>query len=145
MAEKLTREFIARQAIVHDTLPPLAREPHIVDRTFELPRGLYVATVGLFLGFVAVTALGFANPEMILPAAIFAIFIVAGFGVPAIWTRMEPQAPARAMTWQRFRREGISTLTGHNTAAQATVQVLILPALILVWGIATVMIAALVR
>ena len=59
------------------------------DRNFELPNGLYVATAGLYLGFLAVMAAGLGNPGLVIPMAIFAFFIVAGFGVPAIWTRLK--------------------------------------------------------
>ena len=42
-----------------------------IDRTFELPTGLYVATVGAYLTFLAVMALGFQSRNMILPMAVF--------------------------------------------------------------------------
>ncbi len=144
MAQKLNRATIAAHAIVHEA-PPAQREPHIVDRNFELPRGLYIATVGCYLTFLATTALAFSHAELIIPMAIFVLIILAGFGVPTIWTKLAPQAPARAKSWARFQREGIVSLTGHNTAGAATVQVLILPVLIVVWGLAVVTIAALVR
>ena len=94
---------------------------------------------------LAVTALGFSSPELIIPMVIFTFFIVAGFGVPAIWTRIAPEPADKALGWAKFKREGIATLTGRNTAGQATVQVLILPVLLLAWGVAVVTIAALVR
>ena len=87
---------------------------------------------------------GFANPEMVLPVAIFAVFVVAGFGVPAMWTRLAPGTRSRALSWERFRREGIITAYGPVSARDASVQVLILPVLIFLWGVFTVTIAALV-
>lgn len=143
MAERLARQLIAEKAIVHEA--PVLRRPHQVDRSFELPTGLYAATVGLFLAYLALMGTGFAHPEMILPMAIFVVFIVAGFGVPALWVTMKPESGQTAMSWSRFRRQGIMTQAGHSTAGAATVQVLILPALIFVWGLAVVTIAALVR
>ena len=71
--------------------------------------------------------------------------IVAGFGVPALWVRMKPENPQRPISWSRFMSEGIETLSGRLDAKSATVQVLILPTLIFLWGIATVTIAAIVR
>lgn len=144
MAQKLNLAAIVAHADVHAE-PPALRAPHIVDRTFELPRGLYIAMVGCYLTFLATTALAFAHAELIIPMAIFAFVILAGFGLSAEWTRMAPDAPKKAMSWARFQRDGITALTGHNTAGAATVQVLILPALIVVWGLAVVTIAALVR
>jgi hypothetical protein len=143
MVQKLDRATIARQAIVHDA-PPLARRNAPLDRSFELPTALYATTVALFLGYIALMAVGFANPEMILPVAIFVLFIVAAFGVPALWVRLQPDNPVRAMTMLRFRENGIETETGHCSAGAASVQVLILPVLLMAWGVAVVTIAAFV-
>lgn len=147
MAERLTREIVAEKAIVHTTLPALARPRHQVDvdRGFELPSVLYAATAGMFLAFLAVMAAGFAHPEMILPMAIFTIFIVGFFGVPALWVRMKPDHADRAKSWSRFIGEGVQTYTGHCKGRDAAVLVLLLPAIVLMWGIATVTIAAIVR
>lgn len=66
------------------------------------------------------------------------------FAVPALWTRMGPSNPVGALSWQRFQREGIATLTGRLGARDAAAQVRILPALVFFWGLACVTIAALV-
>ena len=142
MAERLTRQLIADKAIVHDTIPAVA--DFTVDRTFEVPSRLYVAMAGLFAAFLAVMAIGFPHKEMILPMAIFAIFLAGFFGVPALWVRMKPDNTVRPLTWSRFRANGIQTAHGRVTARDATIQMLILPTLILGWGIVVVTIAALV-
>jgi hypothetical protein len=142
MAEQTARELIADKAIIHEALP--VTQHALPDRCFELPTGLYAAVVGLFLGFIGVTAIGFASPGLGIPAAIFGFFILAAFGVPAIWTRLVPESEIKPQTWAVFRRDGIRTNTGHNTANQASIQVLMLPALIFLWGVAAVTIAALV-
>lgn len=143
MAERVTRELVAEKAIVHPEAALLP--PGIVDRSFEMPTGLYAAVAALFLGFMAVTGIGFATRELILPLAVIVLFIFAFFGVPAIWVRMVPESRRPSMSWNRFRREGIATEFGRLTANEAMVQVLILPVLIFLWGIATVTIAAIVR
>ena len=101
--------------------------------------------MGLFLTYLAIMAAGFPHPEMILPMSIFVLFIGAAFGVPALWVRMKPDNPTRALSWDRFRYDGISTGSGHLTAGEATVQVLLMPALIVFWGLCVVTIAAFVR
>ena len=108
------------------------------------PTALYVATAALYLGFMAVTAIGFGNPELILPMAAIVILIIGAFGIPAIWVRMAPGSRRSAKSWSRFCAEGIVTEYGHTNSRDAMVQVLILPVLIFLWGIATVTIAALV-
>jgi hypothetical protein len=143
MAERVTRAIVAEKAIIHAEAE--LRTPTTVDRSFELPAALYVGTAGCYLAFLATMALGFGNPHLILPMAIFVTFIVMAFAVPAMWMRMKPDHPQKLTSWSRFSREGIMTAFGRSTAGGAAVQVLILPVLILAWGFAAVMIAALVR
>ena len=110
-------ERIVRQLVAEQAIvlpEPALRLPTAVDRNFELPAGLYVAMAVLF------------------------------FATPAMWMRMKPEHPQRLTSWSRFRRQGIMTAYGHSTAGAATIQVLILPALIFLWGIAVVTIAAVV-
>lgn len=140
MSRHLSRELLAQHADIRQ----LPRPEATVDRTFGLPKQLYIATVALYLGFLAVMGVGFATPGLAIPMAIFAFFIVAGFGLPALWTTMQPDNPSRPLAWGHFASEGIMTLTGRVRAADAAVQVLILPALILLWGAAVVTIAALI-
>lgn len=143
MAERITRQLIAEKAIVHAA--PVLPEPKKTDRGFELPSGLYIAMATLFFGFVGVMASGFSSPAMIIPTAIIVIFVAVFFAVPTLWARMKPDNPQRPLSWQRFTAKGIMTATGHSEAGAATVQVLILPALIFLWGVAVVTVAALVR
>jgi len=143
MAERLTRQLVAEKAIV--TEAAALRLPHTVDRNFELPTGLYLTMAALFFAAAGVMAFGFAAPAMVVPTGIIAVFIAMFFAVPAMWVRMKPENPQRATSWARFRRDGIMTCFGHSTAGAATIQVLILPVLLLCWGIAVVTIAAVVR
>lgn len=141
MAELVSREQLAATADIHTEAP---RAPTTVDRTFELPKGLYVATVALYLGFIGMLAVTFAHPELTILAVIFAFSIVAGFALPLIWTRLAPEALKKSKTWARFQHEGVMTASGRATARDATVQVMILPVLIFLWGVSVVAIAALV-
>lgn len=143
MAERITRQLVAEKAIIHEA--PALRAPTTVDRNFELPLGLYAATAALYLAFVGVMALGFGNPGLIVPMGIIVTFIAMFFAVPAMWMRMKPDHPQRLTGWARFQQRGIVTAFGHTGAGAATVQVLILPVLILVWALAVATIAALVR
>ena len=115
-----------------------------MDRTFELPTRIYAATAGLYLAFLAVMAIGFQTPEMILPMAIFVIFMVMAFGVPLLWVRMKPHHNSKAIDWVEFVQTGIETHTGRMTSVDAVGQVLVLPVLIFLWGVATATIAAIV-
>jgi len=126
--------------------PPVAR-PNAprhqveIDRNFELPTGMFAMTVGLYLGFLAIMAAAFGNPVLAIPMAIFALFIVAGFGVPAVWSRLAGNK-SKPLTMARFKADGIMTGTGRLTSRDATVQMLILPGLLVAWGATFAIIAA---
>ncbi len=115
-----------------------------IDRSFELPTWLYGVTVGAYLAFLAVLAAAFQTRDLILPMAIFVIYIGMAFGVPAMWTRMSPENKSRALDPGRFASCGIETHTGLLSARNATIQVLILPVLILMWAVIVAIIAAIV-
>jgi hypothetical protein len=137
MSQRLTVIELAELATISER-PVLTK----VDRNFGLPTGLYVATVGLYLGFVAVMGAAFINPELAIPMVIFAGFIIVGFGVAGYWAKMGPENDTRPLSWGQFSRHGIETATGRLGAREATVQVLILPVLILAWGMMIALIAA---
>lgn len=113
------------------------------DRNFGLPTALYGATIAGYLGFLVITGTAFANPELAIPMAIFVIFIAAGFGVPAVWTRLKGNASS-PQTLGDFQTRGIMTNTGRLAPRDAAIQVLILPVLLVFWGLAVAVIAALV-
>lgn len=115
-----------------------------VDRNFGLPSRLYVATFGLYLSFLAVMTLGFGTREMAIPLAICVVFLVMAFSVPRLWAKMGPANTTTAMRWVDYQRAGIETYTGTVKARDANAQVLILPILILFWGLAVVSITAIV-
>lgn len=125
-----------------------ARHQIEVDRNFELPTGLFGATAGLYLAFIAVMAAAFGNPVLVIPLVIIALLIVVAFGVPSVWTRMKSNGletnETRPMTLGKFGNDGIMTHTGRCAPRDAAVQVLILPVLVVLWGLAAAFIAALV-
>jgi hypothetical protein len=143
MTRKLDRTQIADVAnFVSHEAPTQSTVAHPA-RTFELPPVLYALTACAYLCFIGLLATAFATNELLLPIAVMAILIVAGFGVPMLWTRMRPDNRDLALTWGQFRNRGIQTYTGRMSAGDATIQVLVLPTLILLWGVTFVTIAAL--
>ncbi len=145
MSKHLTRELMADHANVVP-VPSIqeVRQPVQVDRSFEMPTGLYMTAAACYAGFLVILVTAFASPGLIIPMAIFMVFLTGFFGVPAAWTRMEPESAKRPMAWNQFRSRGISTLTGRLSAGEATVQMLILPALVVIWALAVATIAALI-
>ena len=115
------------------------------DRSFELPTALYATTVGLYFAFLGIMFAGLTSPGLIIPMAIFAIFILGMFGVPAIWTRLRADNQSKPMTLGKFSQDGIMTYTGRLAPRDAAIQMLILPVLIVLWGLAVVTIAAFLR
>ena len=115
------------------------------DHSFEFPTGLYAAMAALLFGYMAVMAVGFGAPSLILPMAVNFIFLAAFFAVPVIFVGASPDdLGRRALRWSDFMRLGVDTATGRTSGREALVLVLMLPFLILCWGITVVTIAALV-
>lgn len=108
------------------------------DQSFELPGGLYAAMALMFTGFIAVLGLAFRGGHMAVAYGVIFVFIAAYFAIPAMFQQKQ------ALSWPMFRYRGIQTATGRSSAADATVLVLLLPFLILCFGIAVAAIAALV-
>ena len=114
------------------------------DQTFELPAGVYLAMALMFAGFVGVLAFAFRANMAVSYGVIFA-FLAAYFAVPALFPRMaRTHTATKSLDWSTFRESGVRTATGHSTSLEATILVLLLPFLILCFGIAVATIAALV-
>jgi hypothetical protein len=141
----IVHDLIARGEARVVALPEAEAVRHQVeaDRNFGLPSVLYGATVAGYLGFLVIVGSAFANPELAIPMAIFVLFILAGFGIPALWTRLAGNTSA-AQTLGEFEQRGVMTATGRLAARDASIQVLILPVLLVVWGLAVAVIAAVV-
>lgn len=144
MSQRLTPQQIRELIVatpVQSSLGVSARTS--VDRSFGLPTVLYIATVALYLAFISVMAGLFLNPELAIPMVIFAGLVILAFGLAGCWTRMKPTNDSAPADWAAFRANGIETSSGRLTAGEATIQVLILPVLILGWGLAVALIVAL--
>lgn len=124
-------------------LPAPVRHQIETDRNFGLPTALYGATIACYLGFLVIVGSAFANPVLAIPMAIIVLLVAAFFGVPAVWTRLKGNASEPA-TMGEFERRGIMTNTGRLSAGEASAQVLVLPVLLVVWGLAVAVIAAVV-
>jgi hypothetical protein len=124
---------------------PISNIRQDVDRSFELPTRLFGATIGFYFAFLATLAIGIGGGrEMGVTMWICASYILMAFGTPMMWTRMRPVTASKAMSWAQFVDKGIATCTGPMKAKDATVQVLILPVLILSWSVAIVLMVAMV-
>ena len=131
MTSRLKSEVLIRSDEIVEA--PAARACD--DQSFELPSGVYVAMAVLFAGFIGVLSLALRGGQMALTYAVIFAFIAAFFAVPAIFPAMAPSRK-KALSWADFKSRGIETATGRSSAGEATVLVLLLPALIFCFGIA---------
>jgi hypothetical protein len=147
MSQMLHRDRVAEKATVHQTHPvagEIEAPRAFFNHTFELPSGVYAVSLGCFLTFLATMVIGFGNPELGILMVIFGVFFAGFYGIPVLFVRQSPAGTNQALTWGQFKSRGIMTLTGRLPASEALAQVLVLPVLIVLWGIACVVIAALV-
>lgn len=112
------------------------------DQSFELPTGIYVAMASMFAGFVTVLSFAFRGGHMAVSYGVIFAFIGVFFAVPALLPAMAPQR-SKARSWFEFGHRGIATATGRASAREATVLVLLLPFLILCFGVGVAAIAEL--
>lgn len=141
----IVHDLIARgeaRVVDHPAEAPVRHQVE-TDRNFGLPSALYGATIACYLGFLVIVGSAFANPVLAIPMAIIVLLIVAAFGVPAIWTRLRDNG-SEPQTLGEFETRGIMTNTGRLAPRDATIQVLILPVLLVTWGLAVAVIAAVV-
>ena len=124
--------------VARDEIVAAPTERACTDQSFELPGGIYASMAMMFTGFVGVLALAFRGGHMSVAYGVIFAFIAAYFAIPAIFQQKQ------GLSWSMFRYRGVQTATGRSSAAEATVLVLLLPFLILCFGIAVATIAALV-
>lgn len=148
MTRHFTRDQLAARGEIAAPPAPAAdagdRRPFCTDRNFGLPPALLLGAFGFFFAYLAVMWVGFAADGLVLPMVVNVVFVAAFAIVPAKWATMKPEHRDRALDWAHFRATGIDTATGRTPAGEAATLVLLLPACILGWGIATTTIAALV-
>ena len=136
MSRRQTRE----QLLVRDEIVASPAKRACEDQSFELRTAIYIAMAMMFAGFIAVMSLAFHGGHLVVVYGVISAFIAAYFAVPAILPGQAPQdSRAKALSVFEFGQRGIATATGHATARQATILVLLLPFLILCFGIAVVL------
>ncbi len=111
------------------------------ERVFDLHPAVHALTIGAYLGFVAILCTAFMGPDLIVPAAIVIVSVIALFATPAFWARVAGD-DLRKQSWSEFLEEGVECCTGTLTARQALAQILVLPGLILCLGTAMAIIKA---
>jgi hypothetical protein len=142
----MTRHISPATLIVRNEIvaaPAPAAQRACEDHSFELPPAIYITMGGLFFGFLAVMAVGFAAPGLVVPMGINFVFLTAFFAIPTIFVAAS-HGDQKALGWDAFMRNGVETATGHSSGAEAAVLTLLLPALIFCFALAVVAIAALV-
>lgn len=145
MSRPISREDLARtRQLAPSPRPEAATRQPMQTRHFDLPVALHAGFFGLVIAYLGIMFVGFRSPGLILPMAIFVFFIAGFYVVPALWSGMKPDHDDRPLGMAALLREGIQTHTGWCRGRDAVMQVILLPVLILAWGLAVVTIAALV-
>jgi len=137
--------YRSRQSLKeHDALISAAqpsKDLRRAGRVFDLHPILFAGTIGGYGAFLAIMAATFMNPPLVIPFVIFFFFLAMAFGVPGLWGKVAGVSGQRYQTWAEFRREGLDVATGHLGASGVIIQVLILPGLLVFWGVIVASIA----
>ncbi|MBX9796215.1 hypothetical protein [Sphingomonas sp.] len=114
------------------------------EPVFGLPPLLHAGVFGGFLLYLAIMWAAFGEAQLAIPFVVFVVFIAASFVVPALWARIAP-GPQPKQDWAWFSAHGIDCATGHLSAGGAIAHVMLLPAMVVLWGVAVAIITALGR
>ena len=141
----IVHDLIARgeaRVVNHPEAEPVRHQVD-VDRNFGLPTAFYAIMAACYAGFLVITVTAFASPLLIVPMAVISAFLVMFFGIPTAWTRFRGNV-SKPATIGEFEVKGIMTNTGLLRPRDAATQMLVLPVLLVLWGLAVVIIAAIV-
>lgn len=143
MSYPIAKIDLARSELIVDApkLPNIRQD--LETRHFDLPVALHAGYFGLLALWLGVMFAGFRSPGLVIPMAIFMVFLAGFYVVPAMWSRMQPQRPGGPLTLSQLLDRGIQTHVGWCSGRDAAIQVLTIPVLIFGWGLAAVTIAAL--
>ena len=108
-------------------------KPNRAEPVFGLHPALHVAMFAGFFAYLGLMWAAFADAELALPFVIFALFLGASFAVPALWARVAPNDGPKAR-FRDFLAERVDTGSWPLTGKAAAVQVMIMPAMLVGWG-----------
>lgn len=111
------------------------------ERVFDLHPALHAGVFGGFFAYLGIMWAAFATRELVIPFVIFAVFLAAAWIVPALWAKVA-ETPGAKPSFSEFLRDGFACETGRITAGAAMGQVLIMPAMLILWGTAIAVIVA---
>lgn len=143
MAVHLTRSEIAERGA--QLVAPQAVRPNRGNRAWDLHPGVHLMIAAAFFAFVGILGAATMADGLVVPFAIFVVFLAAFFGVPWIFARVaESGENAPFQTWQEFLNEGIDTASGHLGGREILIQALTVPAMLVMWSafVAVAVIAA---
>ena len=139
----MTRRIAQAQLVAQADIVAAPEQRACTEHSFGMPPAIYGAMAVLLFGFLGVMTIGFGNPGLAVPMGINIVFLTAFFAVPVIFVRASKDG-SRSLRWSEFMERGMDTETGHASGLEAVTLTLLLPALIFVWAIGVVAIAALV-
>lgn len=141
MTATFSADQFATARVTAMQLPGATGYDRRAGHVFDLHPSLHVAVFGSFFVYLGIMWTAFADPGLAIPFVIFVFFLAAFFVVPALWVRIA--APVgQVESWEDFRRQGINIGSGWLSANDATVQVLTMPVMLILWGLAVAVIRA---
>lgn len=108
--------------------------PALGRHEFDLPPVLHAAVFGGFGVYLAIMWLAFSDRELVIPFAIFFVFLAGFYILPALWAKVADDGRPKP-DWLDFSSAGMECATGHVSARSAMVQVLIMPVMLVAWGV----------
>jgi hypothetical protein len=112
-------------------------------RSFELPKGVFVAMGAAYAAFIVEMAVAFGDGSgMPLVLAICVVYMAMYLGIPAVFGKVNTGMRQPRLDWARLRASGLDTIDGRVGAGGVLAQVLIVPACLAAFGLAILVIVA---
>ncbi len=108
--------------------------PNRAERAWELHPALFTLTGIGYAAFLLILGSVTMDEGLVLPFAIFFVFLAAAIGVLWTFARVAPREDAPFQSWTEFLHEGIATGSGALSGPAAVAQVLVLPAMLVGWA-----------
>ena len=103
----------------------------------QMHPGVYKVALACWMGFLGVFVLTFlSSANALFMIAIDTVYAVMFFGIPWIFHRMTPQGETRPRDFFSFLSGRVDTIYGPIRASEALLQVILVPLLLGIGGIA---------
>ena len=140
-AGEVLDEVAVHSPALADAVVEPPRRPVPGARSFELPKGIFIAMALAYVVFLSTMTAAFGSGEGLpLLLAICIVYLLMYLGTPALFAAVDTGVRVPLLDWAKLKRRGLDTAYGPMSAGAVVGQVLIVPACVAFFGLAVLVI-----